>query len=282
MEINSPTTPVFRFSHDALATSNHINIAHEDEAYAGQAARAAFREIDRLESMLSRFEEGSDIWQLNHTQSTDPIPVSLETYECLAQSMELTRLTNGAFDVTIGNLYELWSEEEPDEETIEAARNKTGAQHISLATNSCAVSVSSPGIMLDLGAVGKGYILDKVATILEEWELPRALLNSGGSTILALDSPSPDEDWKVTCGEELVELTQMAASGSGVAYQGEHIIDPRTGRPATARKRCWALAPTATIADAMSTAAMVMTLDERRALQDVFPAVSFMDDRRNS
>jgi thiamine biosynthesis lipoprotein len=268
---------VFKFSHDAMNTYNRISIYHDDKIYAEQAAAAVFREMDRLENMLSRFTPGSDIWQINHTSANTSIPLNLETYECLSLAIQLSKLTEGAFDVTLGSLYELWKNNAtPEDNEINRLRSRTGTDFIQLSKDSYAITALTEEISIDLGAVGKGYIIDKAADVLEEWELPAAMINSGGSSLLALEPPGKKDGWGITCGTNRFSLKQGAVSGSGTAEQGEHIIDPRTGRPAEHTGRQWAMAPTAAIADALSTAAMVMTAGQKESLRKNFPAVKFI------
>jgi len=268
---------VFKFSHDALNTYNRISIYHNDKIYAEQAAAAAFREIDRLENILSRFTAGSDIWQINHTPANSTIPLNFETCECLSLALQLSKLTQGAFDITLGNLYQLWKNSAtPAENEIEELRKRTGTEFLQLSKDDCSITTLTDEINIDLGAVGKGYIIDKAADILEEWELPAAMINSGGSSLLALDPPYEKDGWGITCGTNRFSLKQGAVSGSGTAEQGEHIINPHTGHPAAHTVRQWAMAPTAAIADALSTAAMIMTDSEKESLRKNFPAVKFI------
>ncbi|MGA2258847.1 MAG: FAD:protein FMN transferase, partial [Thermoguttaceae bacterium] len=115
---------------------------------------------------------------------------------------------------------------------------------------------------LDLGAIGKGFALDRMAAILAEWDLDSIMLWASTSTVLARRRSQDAPGQFVWIGPESarrsVSLNNAAMSASGTLVQGFHIIDPRFGRPATYRTRCWAKAPTAAEADALSTAFMVM------------------------
>ena len=99
---------VKRFSHEAMATTFEILIVHEDEKYAGQAAMAAFGEVDRLEGELSRFIEHSDVSRINNLPAGEPLLLGLETFECLKISARVYAETDGAFDITIGSLFQCW------------------------------------------------------------------------------------------------------------------------------------------------------------------------------
>ena len=209
------------FSHEAMATTFEIAVAHDDPIYARQAASAAFAELDVLQQHLSRFIEGSDLWRLNYL-GVESGPLAPATVECLRLACEAQRQTNGAFDICYGQ----------------------------------------PPCLFDLGGIGKGFALDRMAAILVEWDIASALLCASRSTLLALGPPPDQQGWPVCFGPpenpRRIHLADRAIGGSGTAVQGRHIVDPRTGRPATHRFRAWALAPTAAMADAISTALMVM------------------------
>jgi thiamine biosynthesis lipoprotein len=128
-------------------------------------------------------------------------------------------------------------------------------------------------ISIDLGGIGKGYISDKMADILEEWEINSAMINCGGSTILALDPPQGKTGWGITCDGREFNIRQGAVSASGLAQQPNHIVDHHTLKPPHADTRTWTMAPTAAIADALSTAAMLMPDSEIKKLQQKCPEI---------
>ena len=282
----SAVPDVHRFAHQAMATTFEVIIQYEDRSYAQQAARAAFDEVDRLEGHLSRFLETSDVTWINHLPAGQPVQLSLDAFECLKISAEVSAETGGAFDVTVGLLVDCWLDKAkkmprtPTPEELDFARAHTGMDLILFDEPTHAVALTDSPIRVDLGAVGKGYAVDRMAEMLREWSIDRALLHGGFSSVLALDAPQGMPGWPVTLSHPKdrrrtlarVMLQGVSVGGSGVE-QGRHIIDPRTGEPAEGKIAAWAIAPDAARADAISTAFMVMTPDEVRAYCVEHPSV---------
>ncbi len=232
-----------------MATTFEVTVVHEDRRYARQAAEAAFAELDLVETRLSRFIEGSDVFRLSRLGAGQSTVVSLDTFRCLQLALDIQRQTSGAFDVTYA------SAPVPPE-----------TERIRLCEEDMTVRVLADGVRPDLGGIGKGLSLDRMAEVLAEWDIESALLCASTSTLLALGPPPGELGWPVRLEHDddgpRTRLAHRALSGSGIAVRGHHIIEPRAGRPAMHYQRAWAAAPTATVADALSTAFMVMTEPE--------------------
>ena len=260
---------VRRFSHEAMATVFGVYAVHPDERYAAQAAQAAFDLVDRLERELSRFLPNSDIGRVNRLAAGERTRVSPSTLECLVIARHVFELTGGAFDVSIGTGLP-WLELDPDAFLVGATRD---------------------GVLIDLGGIGKGYAVDLMAELLEEWGLRHALVHGGFSSVLALEAPPGCDGWPLTLSDPgapsqvLARLSarQTALGASGVR-KGDHIVDPRTGEAARGRRATWVAVPRpeavrteaptgegprmapAAITDALTTAFMLLSPEEVEGL----------------
>ena len=259
-----------RFAHAAMHTRFEVILADQAEAYAAQAAAAAFDELDRLESELSRFVPSSDIARINALAPGEAARVGEATFECLALAARVWSDTGGAFDVTVGALADCWKavargHGAPPPETLAAASARVGMQRLELDAREHLVRLKAGATAVDLGAIGKGYAVDHMVALLREWGIATALVHGGESSLYALGATG----WPVCLADPQrpaealghLQLQNRALSGSSVA-DARHIVDPRTGRPVTQTIGAWALAPTAALADALSTAFLVMSVEE--------------------
>jgi thiamine biosynthesis lipoprotein len=240
-----------------MATVFEVHAPHPDARYAAQAAQAAFDLVDRLENELSRFRPNSDITRVNHLAAGESTRVSPSTLECLVIARHMFDLTGGAFDVSIG----------------------TGLTSLELDYDSVAVRATTGGVQVDLGGIGKGYAVDLMAELLEEWGLGPALLHGGFSSVLALEPPADREGWPLTLSDPgapahvlaRLSVRQTALGASGLR-KGDHIVDPRTDEPVRGRRAAWVAlrrpeiaradeeprVAAAAVADALATAFMLL------------------------
>jgi len=270
---SDPIAGAHRFAHHAMATTFEILVAGSDPLYAAQAARAAFEKLDLIEKEISRYIPGSDISRINSLSAGESLLLGPDAFRCLSLSARLHADTGGAFDVTIGSLLQCWRKKgrgsSPSREELELARRRTGMHLLRLDASKHRVEVPTRPVQIDLGGIGKGYGVDRMAELLREWDIRSALIHGGWSSALALDAPPGRRGWPVRFegpGKGMKSLVRFhlenrAVSGSGFT-KGRNIIDPRSGRPARGRLASWACAPTAATADALSTAILVMSLAE--------------------
>jgi thiamine biosynthesis lipoprotein len=217
-----------RFGADAMATVFEVICVHPDARYAEQAAHAAFAEVHRLEQALSRFRPNSDVARVASLGDGGATRVGPETMECLALAKVLFALTGGVFDVSIG----------------------TGLDALELDPETLTVRARRGGVRLDLGGIGKGYAVDRMAEVLDEWGIGSALVHGGFSSVLALDPPPGEAGWRLTlrapgtaeaAALERLCVRDAALSASGTR-KGDHVVDPRSGAPVRGRA-AWAVVP---------------------------------------
>jgi thiamine biosynthesis lipoprotein len=233
----------------AMATTFQVRIANEEKSYAAQATQAAFALMFELESHLSRFRASSDISQLAQLSPGEKLRVSEPTLACLEIAKKMELATGGAFSAAPA-----------------ALKSQPAPPKWTLLPSEFSVRCDRGKLEFDLGAIGKGFALDRMATVLRDWDCPAFLLVAGGSSILAGDPPAENAGWSCGLGDDNSPqrywLRNCSLSGSGLAVKGQHIFDPRTGQPAQRESRTWALTDTAAESDALSTAAMVLNKAE--------------------
>lgn len=259
---------VHRSAHEAMGTVFEVIVGGQEADYAAQASQAVFREIERLETLFSRFNASSEIGQVNRLQPDESLAVSLETFECLRSAEEVRRETAGAFDVNYQR-----SAGYSDRKSYDLTAADAGFR---VRMHRPLLRRAPAGLDLDLGAIGKGYALDRAAIILAEWSVERFLIHGGTSTALATGSapglPPREAGWPLGVGgtwkknevPQRVLLHNRALSGSGTEVKGRHILDPRTGHRAEGHLAAWVSHPSAAVADALSTAFMAMSDKEVR------------------
>ena len=232
------------FKHHAMATHWEIRIAGEEQTYAAQAAQAAFARTDDLESKLSRFQTNSEITAIAQLAPGETLQLTAPVLACLQLAQKMEAATHGAFSIT-------------------ATALQTQLEKPRWSLENFSIRCDGGKLEFDLGAIGKGFALDRMAELLREWSVEKFLLVAGGSSILAGAAPAETPGWSCGLGDDhslqRFFLSNCSLSGSGLVVKGKHIFDPRTGQPAQRSNRAWALAETAAESDALSTACMVLS-----------------------
>jgi thiamine biosynthesis lipoprotein len=293
---NISNNNIHRFSHQAMATVFEIFIYEEEKVYASQAATSAFNEVDRLEQELSFFLESSDISRINNLSRNELITLGIDAFDCIKQCMRIYQWTKGAFDITMRPLLEIWKEynypkQKPNDDRLSQAMTLVGLPWLQLIEETHQVFLMNESIQLDLGGFGKGYAIDVLKLHLDDWDIQSGLIHSGHSTVSIFGKDPESVKWPLSISDpnnadsilKKIDLIHGALSGSGLK-KGEHIIDPRLGRPVKNKIAAWAYASEAGEADALSTAFMVMSHEEISTYCDNYPVsgLTIADDRNNS
>ena len=256
----------------------------EVTAYSPEAAPAldaALDEIARLEAILSDYRQDSELSRLNRQPPSVPFPCSPDLYGFLRLAAGYGRETGGAFDITVGPLVKLWDlrgvGRSASQAEVAAALLAVGHARLSIDDAARTATLLAPGMVLDPGALGKGFALDAAARLLRDRGVAAALLDFGGQ-LLAIGAPPGADGWEVGLAHPLrrdeaafpIRLKDASLSTSGNSQRSVrvaglalgHVVDPRTGRPLTTTGSASVIAATGAEADALSTALLVMGPEE--------------------
>jgi FAD:protein FMN transferase len=251
--------------------------------------KSAFDLLDSLEAQLTVYRDSSEVCRLNRLAAFQAIPVEEGLFALLQLAANLSELTGGSFDATAGPLVKAWGfyrgpRRVPADVEIQAALERVGMRHVELDSERRSVQFRRPGMEFNLGSIGKGYALDRVAAWLDrQANSPAVLLQGGSSSVYAKGSPTADNrGWPIDLrhpwqpGKNLARvwlrdraLGTSAATFQYLEHQGRklgHVLDPRTGWPAEGVASSSVLAPTAAEADALSTAFFVGGPELARAI----------------
>lgn len=275
----APAAPVRRFAAHLMGSPWSLLIASDrPPAELGAAADAAFREIERLEALLSEWQPGSSLSAVNLAAGKAPVQVGPEVLEIVQKSLDVARLTDGAFDPTWAALRGLWQFKTnepalPRKSDLAAALARVGHSQVQVDAAASTVFLPRPGMALGLGGIAKGYAVDRAAAILRARGFDRFIVEGGGDLYVAGDK-RPGEAWMIgvqhprdprrLVAELPVRDAAIVSSGDYERFfelggrRYHHIIDLKTGLPADRSVAVTVIAPDATTADAYATAAFVI------------------------
>ncbi|ACB84106.1 FAD:protein FMN transferase [Natranaerobius thermophilus] len=264
-----------------MDTRVDIIVEARNESIADEAIDAAKDEINRLENKMSRHVAGSEIDEVNRNAGEQPIQVSQETWEVVAESIELGEQMDGYFDVTIAPLLTLWGfgEDEhhlPSDEEISELLPLVNHNEIEMDEEKHTIYLPDSDMRLDLGGAAKGYIVDRATEVLAEHDIESGLVDAGGD-INTVGPKHDDEPWRIGVTHPrdrqnyfaVLELNGEAVDTSGdyeryfeedgVKYH--HILDPYTGYPTEGMISATVMADNAIRADILSTGAFGLGLE---------------------
>jgi FAD:protein FMN transferase len=278
--------PEARFVHKkkyVMGTVFEIVAYGDSLARASDAVDRAFEEIGRLDDLMSDYKADSALSRLNHSSHSLPESVPPDLYRVIGEALRYSRLSGGKFDVTVGPLVNLWKAAirggpAPSAAEEERVRACVGYQKIELLPHD-RVLFQSPCTQIDLGAIGKGYALDRAGEVLRSHGISRALLDAGGSTIVAMGAPPGQSGWlvhlrdpsnqvdpRVTLSDSSVSTSEQTPPSLLSREPAGHIIDPDNGTPVRTPFAVSTVARTGTASDALSTTLLLVGPDKGKEL----------------
>jgi thiamine biosynthesis lipoprotein len=280
------SAPQARFIHKkkyVMGTVFEIVAYGKSREQASEAIDQAFLEIVRLDDVMSDYKADSALSRLNHSSHSSSQTVPPDLYRVIAEALQYSHLSGGKFDVTVGPLVKLWRAAirggpTPSFAEQERVRACVGYQKIELLPPD-RVRFTSPCVLIDLGAIGKGYALDRAADVLRSHGIGRALLDAGGSTIVAMGAPPGQPGWLVHLRDPSNKMDpQVTLTDSSVSTSEQtppsllereptgHIIDPDRGVPLRTPFAVSAVANTGSASDALSTTLLLVGPEKGKEL----------------
>jgi thiamine biosynthesis lipoprotein len=288
-----PMLQRFHQTHAAMGTIFTIDINATDHATAEQDMDLAFDEVDRLEALLSNYRPSSELSRISSEAGSEPVVTDPETFHFLERSFYWSRISDGAFDITVGPLLRAWGfffhqGRVPSQAQLNALRDKVGWRNVALDAQTRTVSFTNHQAMeLDPGSIGKGFAVDAVVKLLREQGVTSAFISAGGSTLYAIGTVPGTEGWPVDIpdprspGKTATHILLKDSSLSTGACTEKffiknghrycHIFDPRTMRPVEGMLQTTVIDPSATDSDALSTVVFVLSPTASRQLLASMP-----------
>ena len=281
-----------------MGTFARVVVVAKDQDAGRKCIRAALEEIHEVDELMSDYKSDSEIGRLNKEAAKRAIQVSESTYEVLRRSVEFSRLTDGAFDITVGPLMDLFREAEkgataPTQQQISQAKSKVGFEKLKLDSENRTVQFAVEAMRLDLGGIAKGYAIDKAVEAAHRGGALGGMVDIGGDIRCFGSPPEGREHWLIavqdpnanmagiTGGGLLMKLkvTDGAVATSGdyqqfVMIEGRrhsHIMNRKTGTSAEGLSSVTIIAASATDADALATSASVLGAEKGLALIEKLP-----------
>jgi thiamine biosynthesis lipoprotein len=272
---------VFKKKKSLLGSPFEITVVANDSIQANLYTELAISEVKRIENLISDWIPTTQISKVNQNAGISPVKVDLEVFELVKRAKNISKLTDGAFDISYASMDKIWKfdgsmKEMPSTESIKKSVEKVGYQNIILNENDTTIFLKFQGMKLGLGGIGQGYIADKIKEVLIANGCNAGLVNVSGD--INTWGKQPDgKDWTVGIVNPLNKnkvfatfpLNDSAVETSGsyekyVTFNGKrysHIIDPRTGYPASGIVSVSVFAKQTELADALATGIFVLGIE---------------------
>ena len=272
---------IFKKKQSLLGSPFEITVVAKDSVQGNLFSDLAIAEVKRIENLISDWIPTSQISKVNHNAGISPIKVDKEVYDLVDRATKISKLTSGAFDISYASMDRIWKfdgsmKEMPTPEEIRKSVEKVGYQNIILNPKDTTIFLKNKGMKLGLGGIGQGYIADKIKVLLQEKGCNSGLVNVSGD--INTWGKQPDgQSWTVGIVNPMNKnkvfatfpLDDSAVETSGsyekyVTFNGKrysHIIDPRTGYPASGIVSVSVFAKQTEIADALATGIFVLGVD---------------------
>lgn len=272
---------IFKKKQSLLGSPFEITVVAKDSIQGNLFSDLAITEVRRIENLISDWIPTSQISKVNHNAGISPIKVDKEVYDLVDRATKISKLTSGAFDISYASMDRIWKfdgsmKEMPTPEEIRKSVEKVGYQNIILNPKDTTIFLKNKGMKLGLGGIGQGYIADKIKVLLQEKGCSSGLVNVSGDINTWGKQPNGNL-WTVGIVNPMNKnkvfatfpLDDSAVETSGsyekyVTFNGKrysHIIDPRTGYPATGIISVSVFAKQTELADALATGIFVMGVE---------------------
>lgn len=286
----------YEYTEYHMGVDVRIVVYSENKTKAEKACAAAYERFAQLDTIMSDYRDDSELMRLCAKAGGDPVRISPELYRVLAHSVELSRRSEGAFDVTCSPVVRLWRTARkthllPDPGKLSRAVSLVGWKMLELDAKKHTARLAKPGMLLDLGGIGKGYADDLAQEVLKQNGIRSALVEAGGDIVVS-DPPPGEKGWKIKASIHAVHLpsldpadkTIMRLSNCAISTSGDteqfvdiggkrysHIVNPRTGEALTSRIAVMVIARTGLVSDGLSKPVSVLGVEKTLALVKSYP-----------
>jgi thiamine biosynthesis lipoprotein len=273
-----------------------ITVTAPDSVRAQAGIDLAVAEISRIENLISEWHPGTQISEVNRNAGIKPVRVDREVFNLTQRAITYATITNGAFDISIAAMDQLWRFDDsmtdvPDSASIRKSIENVGYQHIVLDSTHCTIYLSRAGMKIGFGSIGKGYAADQGRALLRAKGVKGGIVNASGDLSAWGQQPN-GKAWHIGINNpfkagRILKVIQLktgsiATSGSYEKYaeingkRYSHIINPKTGIPSTGITSVTILGSSAEIANALSTSLMVLGVEEGLQLMKQFPTYRYV------